>query len=260
MRNRFPLFLLFASLPAVASAQGFDCGRDPLTPNNKFFLSAGYAALPAGAKGFNLDLADDTYLGPDREVLVQFDLPMAHFRPGDAGGGTDTGLGDIRVALGHVLFGGGLSHLIRVGAILDTATADALGGRRWALVPGYGISLRPLPWLSEVVLVDWERSVAKASAVPPLNRLSFRSRTIFKTEAGFFSSLEGTPSVDFERSGKVGFGVGGRIGMMWGAFKNAGLFAQADYPVDKYTRSSRNGVSVMLGFQYIENREGETVE
>ncbi|MFH1018826.1 MAG: hypothetical protein V1798_11695 [Pseudomonadota bacterium] len=244
--------LLF--LPAAVQAQAFDTGRDPLTPTDKFSAETGYLALPDGGRGFHFSLADASYLGPNRDLLIEFELPVEHFRPDTAGLGAKTGLGDIGISFGHVIFGSQLSHLIAVGGVLNTATSDVLGKGRWAIVPTYGISWAPVDWFTQVVLADWKRSLSEESGVTPLNRLVFRSRSIFRFSEGFYSSIEATPSVDFQRDGKRGLAVGGRMGIMLGALRNLGFFVQGGRPLDSYTRATDGGYSAAIGIEVVESR------
>ncbi|MEI6569781.1 MAG: hypothetical protein WCR20_24100, partial [Verrucomicrobiota bacterium] len=148
----FSCILLSAILPAASPAvdppndiDKVDTTTDATKIDSRISLSNEFANKGADSWSDKLKIEGNYAwkLRSDRDSVLDVDLPVKTFNPGDAGGPTVSGLGDLTIGVGHVIDGTGMwRHGIYLEVTLDSATETPLGDGRLRLAPQYISSLR----------------------------------------------------------------------------------------------------------------------
>lgn len=260
MTRTFSL-LMTAALIAVCRAEtegtaetdldSFNTLRDPTFLASQLTLGAEYRDQDDGAFRYSNVLSGDYAFGSgdQRDWVLSAEVPFISDDPGDAAGSRDSGIGDLKLGLGHIVDGTGRFRWgLGAGVTFDTASEDPFGDGAVKLSPQWGAGYRFRPDFELSAKVQYNASVWEDKGRSDVNSLELRV-ALLKTWPRFWYSLVGYGSLlNFERDDIHSSALKAEVGKAFGAQQEWVSYLSAEIPA---ANPGPNDFVIKLGVSYI---------
>lgn len=228
----------------------FDTLRDPTVLNSAITLGTEYANQDGGNDRYKLNLSGTLAFGAAgaKDWSIGANLPYRYDDPG-AGAKSTSGVGDLKIAVGHVFDGlGRFRWGLGLATTFDTASKVQFGDGATTLSPVWGGGFRFTSDFELVGNVQYNVSVQEAAGRSPIHSLEIRP-ALLKTWPRDWYSLAGWEStVDFQ-DGEAHYGkMMAEVGKAFGARQQWVVYAGFDVPV---VRAGRDNFSINAGLSYV---------
>lgn len=224
------------SAAGEGSLDDFDTLRDPTRLSSRVALGLEYGNQKEGAhQGKGTLTAGYAFGRSDRlDWMVSFEQAWIVDEPGTSGDRRETGLGDPKLSVGHVVDGVGRFRWgVGLGCQLDAATEPRFGDGAWAISPiwGGGYQLRPdLEWIAGV---QFNGSVSEAAGRTPIRSLDARTAILKSWENHWFALAGWESSIDFQDQNTHSGTVNLEIGKAFGTRQHWVVSMGMDFPVER---------------------------
>lgn len=187
--------------------------------------------------------------GEQRDWVISAEIPFVLDDPGDGGGSRDSGVGDFKLGLGHILDGiGRFRWGLGAAVTFDTASDDPFGDGAIKLSPQWGAGHRFRPDLELTAKMPYNGSVWEDKGRADVNSLELKL-ALLKTWPGYWYSLVGYGSLwDFERDEIHSNAFKAEVGKAFGSRQEWVAYLSAEVPA---ANRGSNDFAVKLGISYI---------
>lgn len=229
----------------------FNTLRDPTFLASQVSFGTDYFYRQDGAFRNRFVLSGDYAFGAQssRDWVISAEMPLLLDDPGDGNGSRNSGLGDLKLGVGHVLDGiGQFRWGLGAAVTFDTASDDPFGDGALKISPQWGAGYRFRPDFELSAKVQYNASVWEDEGRSDVSSLEAKV-ALLKTWPGFWYSLVGYGSLwNFERDNLHSNVIKAEVGKAFGARQEWIAFVSGEAPVEN---RGANQFAVKLGLSYI---------
>lgn len=236
-----------------STVEWFDTLRDPTVLSSRASLGYDHTDQHQGAFRNKVSPSGSLAFGAEgqHDWMVSAELPFYHDYPGNSGGLRETGVGDLKIGVGHILDGTGRFRWgLGLATTFNTASEPQFGDGTFQLAPIWGAGYRFSPDFEWVANVQYNASATEANGRQPVKSLELKPALIKILPHHWYSLLGWDSTWDFDNGNLHRGTVKTEFGKGVGSRQQWVFYTGVDVPV---MNAAQDNFTIRAGLNHIFN-------